>query len=208
MQLVTAAAASDIRNASAQVRADYNKNISILEDCLAEDLCYVRYPYTAWTDIKPHWLDHIAHVQNVLKRDSSLGVQGKGLKNSGQDVYNRARISGDEQLLMAYQGSPLWDMKGLPMNTSLYSPNTTAWEDKHAALSSLQAVRGICMSAQSLAQHVEANATKGSHGLSRGRLSGGDMLSHRLTTCKCRPSTDPHWHQTKEEVQLGVMTAA
>jgi len=61
---------------------------------------------------------------------------------------------------MAYQGSPLWGMQGLPIHQSMYSPSTNAWEDKHAALSSLQAVRG--MSAQSLAQfvHSKANAAK------------------------------------------------
>ncbi len=36
-------------------------------------------------------MDRIAHVQNMLKHDSSLGVQGKGLNNSGQDVHNKAR---------------------------------------------------------------------------------------------------------------------
>ena len=51
MQLVTAAAASEIRNASAQVKAEYDKSISVLEDCLAEELCCVRNPSTAWTDI-------------------------------------------------------------------------------------------------------------------------------------------------------------
>ncbi len=91
MQLVTAAAASEMRNASAQVKAEYDKSISVLEDCLAEELCCVRNPFTAWTDINPHWLDRIAHVQNVLKHDSSLGVQGKGLNTSGQDVHNKAR---------------------------------------------------------------------------------------------------------------------
>ena len=48
---------------------------------------------------------------------------------------------------MAYQGSHLphlWDTK--------------AWEDEPAAWSNLKAFRG--MSAQSLAQYVEANATK------------------------------------------------
>ena len=55
MQLVTAAAASKSRNASAQVKAEYN-SISVLEDCLAEELCYVRNPFTAWTDVNPHWL--------------------------------------------------------------------------------------------------------------------------------------------------------
>ena len=59
---------------------------------------------------------------------------------------------------MAYQGSPLWGMQSLPIDQLLYSPSTDAWEDKHAALSSLQAVRG--MSAQSLAHYLEANATK------------------------------------------------
>ena len=59
---------------------------------------------------------------------------------------------------MAYQGSPLWGMQGLPIHKSMYSPSNSAWEDKHATLSSLEAVRG--MSAQSLAQYVEANATK------------------------------------------------
>jgi len=93
MQLVTAAAASEIRNASAQVKAEYNESISVLEDCLAEELCYVRNPFTAWTDVNPHWLDRIAHVQNVLKHDSSLGVQGKGLNNSGQDVHNTVRYA-------------------------------------------------------------------------------------------------------------------
>ena len=93
MQLVTAAAASEIRDASAQVKAEYNKSISVLEDCLAEELCFVRNPYTAWTDINPHWLDRIAHVQNVLKHDSSLGGQHKGLNNSGKDVHNRARYA-------------------------------------------------------------------------------------------------------------------
>ncbi len=79
--------------------------------------------------------------------------------NKGENYHlNCCRISDDEQLLLAFQGSPLWGMKGLPMNTSLYSPSTKAWEDKHAALSNLEAVRG--MSAQSLAQYVEANATK------------------------------------------------
>ena len=91
MQLVTDAAASEIRDASAQVKAEYNKSISVLEDCLTEELCYVKNPFTAWTDINPHWLDRIAHVQNVLKHDSSLGVQGKGLNTSGQDVHNKAR---------------------------------------------------------------------------------------------------------------------
>ncbi len=38
MQQVTGAAASEIRNASAQVKAEYNKSISDLEDCLAEEL--------------------------------------------------------------------------------------------------------------------------------------------------------------------------
>ncbi len=93
MQLVTAAAASEIRDASAQVKAEYNKSISVLEDCLAEELCYVKNPFTAWTDINPHWLDRIAHVQNVLKHDSSPGVQGKGLNSSGQGVHNRARYA-------------------------------------------------------------------------------------------------------------------
>ena len=93
MQLVTAAAASEIRDASAQVKAEYDKSISVLEDCLGEELCCVRNPFTPWTDINPHWLDRIAHVQNVLKHDSSLGVQGKGLNNSGQDVHNRARYA-------------------------------------------------------------------------------------------------------------------
>ena len=93
LQLVTAAAASEIRDASAQVQAEYNKSISVLEDCLAVELCYVRNPFTAWTDINPHWLDCIAHVQNVLKHDSLLGVQGKGLNSSGQDVHNRARYA-------------------------------------------------------------------------------------------------------------------
>ena len=91
MQLVTDAAASEIRDASAQVKAEYNKSISVLEDCLTEELCYVKNPFTAWTDINPHWLDRIAHVQNVLKHDSSLGVQGNSLNTSGQDVHNRAR---------------------------------------------------------------------------------------------------------------------
>ena len=59
---------------------------------------------------------------------------------------------------MAYQMSPLWGMQGLPIDQCLYSPSTNAWEDKHATLSSLEAVQG--MSAQSLAQCVEANATK------------------------------------------------
>ena len=40
-----------------------------------------------------HWLDRIAHVQNVLKHDSSLGVQGQGLYTSGQDDHNRARYA-------------------------------------------------------------------------------------------------------------------
>jgi hypothetical protein len=125
---------------------------------------------------QPSLVDCIAHLQHVLKHDSSLDVQNKGLNNSGQDVHSRARyaywhkpakfwleilllvsdirggnqhsnccrISGDEQLLIQYQGSPMWDMK--------------AWEGKHAAWSSLKAVHG--MSAQSLAQYVEANATK------------------------------------------------
>ncbi len=93
MQLVTAAAVSEIRNASAQVKAEYNKSISVLEDCLAEELCYVRNPFTAWTAVNPHWLDRIAHVQNVLKHDSSLGVQGKGLNKSGQDVHNTVRYA-------------------------------------------------------------------------------------------------------------------
>ncbi len=93
MQLVTAAAASEIRDASAQVKAEYNRSISVLEDCLAEELCFVRNPYTAWTDINPHWLDCIAHVQNVLKHDSSLGVQGKGLNNSGQGVHSTVRCA-------------------------------------------------------------------------------------------------------------------
>ncbi len=59
----------------------------VIEDCLAEELCYVRNPYTACTDINPHSLDRIAHVQNVL------GVQGKGLNNSGQNVHNRDRYA-------------------------------------------------------------------------------------------------------------------
>lgn len=93
MQLVIAAAASEIWNASVQVKADYSKSISVLEDCLAEELCFVRNPYTAWTDINPHWLDRIAHVQNVLKHDSSLDVQGKGLNDSGQDVRSTVRYA-------------------------------------------------------------------------------------------------------------------
>ena len=88
MQPVAAAAASEIRNASAQVKADYNESMGVLEDCLAEELCCVRNPVTAWTHINPHWLDCIAHAQKVLKHDSSLGVQGKGLYNSGQGVHN------------------------------------------------------------------------------------------------------------------------
>jgi len=63
------------------------------EDCLAEELCNVRNPFTAWTDINPHWLDRIAHVQNVLKDDSSLGVQGKGVNNSGQGVHSPVRYA-------------------------------------------------------------------------------------------------------------------
>ena len=55
---------------------------------------------------------------------------------------------------MAYQGSPLWGMQSFFNESS----STNAWEDKQAALSSLQAIRG--MSAQSLAQYVEANAAK------------------------------------------------
>ncbi len=93
MQQVTGAAASEIRNASAQVKAEYNKSFSDLEDCLAEELCDVRNPFTAWTDINRHWLDRIAHVQNVLKHDSSLDVQGKGLNNSGQGVHSPVRYA-------------------------------------------------------------------------------------------------------------------
>ncbi len=59
---------------------------------------------------------------------------------------------------MAYQGSPLWGMQSRPIDRFLYSPSTEAWEDKRAALSSLQAVWG--MSAQSVAQYLEADATK------------------------------------------------
>ena len=55
---------------------------------------------------------------------------------------------------MAFQGSPLWGMQGL----LIYSPSINAWEDKHATLSCTKVVRG--MSAQSLEQYVEANATK------------------------------------------------
>ena len=59
---------------------------------------------------------------------------------------------------MAYQGSSLWDRQGLLIHTSMDSASFKAMEDEHATLNSLKVVRG--MSAQSLAQFVEANATK------------------------------------------------
>ena len=58
---------------------------------------------------------------------------------------------------MTYQGSPFWDRKGLRIHKFMYS-SSTVWEDKHAAFNSPKAVRG--MSAQSLAQYMETNATK------------------------------------------------
>ena len=118
MQLVAAAAASEIRNASAQVKADYNESMGVLEDCLAEELCCVRNPVTAWTHINPHWLNRIAHAQKVLKHDSSLGVQGKGLYNSGQGVHSPVWL---ETLLLIFKTRERnidWTVAGFLMVTS------------------------------------------------------------------------------------------
>lgn len=71
MQLVIDAAASELSGASSQVQAECSKPIGILEDLLAEELCCLRHPYTAWTDIHPHWLDRIAHVENILRSASA-----------------------------------------------------------------------------------------------------------------------------------------
>ncbi len=68
LQLVIDAAAKEVSSASAEVKAEYNKAIAALEDCLGEELCYLRNPYRAWTDIHPHWLDCIAHIENLLSK--------------------------------------------------------------------------------------------------------------------------------------------
>ena len=70
MQHVIDAAAHELSGASSQVQAECSKSIAVLEDLLAEELCCLRHPYTAWTDIHPHWLDRIAHVERILRSAS------------------------------------------------------------------------------------------------------------------------------------------
>ena len=73
LQLVTAAAAKEISSASSQVKGECRQSIVIIRDCLVEELCCLRSPYGAWTDINPHWLDRIAHVEHLLEGKTSSG---------------------------------------------------------------------------------------------------------------------------------------
>ena len=78
LQLVTNAAASEISSASMLVRAEYDEIIAALEDCIAEELCYLRNPYEALTDITPHKLDRISRIEKTIKGFSDEYGCGSG----------------------------------------------------------------------------------------------------------------------------------
>ncbi len=85
-QLVIDVAAKEISSASAEVKAEYNKGIAILEDCLGEELCYLRNPYKAWTDMHPHWLDCIARIEKILSNESLSDAEASGVRGLRQDA--------------------------------------------------------------------------------------------------------------------------
>ena len=89
LQRVTDAAASQISSASERVRAEYAKSIAALEDCVAEELCYLRDPLPG---ITPHWLDRISRIEKILKcksfSDEDGHVTASGASASGAGEQN------------------------------------------------------------------------------------------------------------------------
>ena len=71
LQRVVDAAAAEISSAPSHDTATYEEIMVALENCIAEQLCLLRGPFRAWTDIDPHWLDRIARVDKMLKSSTA-----------------------------------------------------------------------------------------------------------------------------------------
>ena len=92
LQKVIDAAASEITSASKLVKAEYDESIAALEDCIEEQLCFLRNPYEALTDITPHWLDRISRIEKTFKgvSDEYQYVTDSGASKSRADAqHNR-----------------------------------------------------------------------------------------------------------------------
>jgi len=87
MQVVVDAAAQEVSSASDEVKAAYRQEVQGLEECLAVELCSLRNPWKEWKTMQPHWLDRIAHIEQLLGSTAFSEFDAKAIKGSKQDAH-------------------------------------------------------------------------------------------------------------------------